>query len=131
MKLFLHYVAGVVAGAVGFLAGLFVLLSVSGLDRAGLAPVVALGGAALTGTATVSLLAKLSTRTTVGLSLGAAGLGAVIGSLLDFAGDSYDLSIVAGLILIAVATLVTASMPTDDETPAHHRESTRYDAIVD
>ena len=85
MRLFLHYVAGVVAGALGFFAGLFVLLAVSGLDQAGLAHVVTLGGAAFTGTAAVSLLAKLPATTTAGLSLGATELGAVIGSLLDFA----------------------------------------------
>ncbi|MBT8207478.1 MAG: hypothetical protein KJO18_04325 [Acidimicrobiia bacterium] len=131
MRLFLHFLAGVVAGAVGFLAGLFVLLSVSGLERADLAPVVALSGAALTGTATVSLLARLPAATTAGLALGAAAVGAVIGSLLDFAGDSYDLSIVAGIILIAGATLVAASIGKDDEIPAHRRESSRHDAVID
>ena len=100
-------VAGLLAGAIGFYAGLFVLLAITGLDSPSWAPVAQLTGSALFIAAAVSMTAGLSKERAVALTLALTAIAAIVGALL----------------LVAVATLgariLTASNADHSRSSSH------------
>jgi len=96
---------GLVAGAVGFYAGLFGLLAVSGPESPEWSPVVMTGGAGLLGGAVIGVAAGRPTRQLVWLAITTGLAGALLGLLHD----SFEWTIVVGIALIlGTATVVSA-----------------------
>lgn len=100
-------IAGLVAGAIGAYAGLFVLLAATDLDRPGWAPVAMLIGAAFLSSVAVALLARLPAQAAAGLTTAGIVTGALAGSLVRMVNDSFEWTF-AGAALI-VAAVVTAT----------------------
>ncbi len=98
-------IAGVVAGAVGYYAGLFLLLAVTGLDAAGWAPVAQLAGAGTVGGLVIGLLSEASSRSAWGLSIGGAVVGALLGAAVGELRDGFEWAIVAGVGLVTAMAM--------------------------
>lgn len=116
-------VAGLLAGAAGFYAGLFSLLAITGLDAPSWAPLAQLAGSAVFIGAATSITAGLAMSRAVGLTVAltmiAIGAGATIMALdLDF-----EAAIVAALSLVAVSTfgsrILTASAADHSRSSSH------------
>ena len=113
MNPLVRWIAALVAGAIGFFAGLFVLLATTGLERPSWAPVAMLTGAVLFGTAAAAILAGLPAPTIGGVTIAATVIGAIIGALLRILDDSYEWVIVAGIVLVTVAVAGTGALADD------------------
>lgn len=104
-------IAAVIAGAVGFYAGLLALLAVTGLEQPEWAPSMMVGGAGLFGAAAIGMMHRLSTAMTIGLAVLGAMTGALTGFLVGTIGDSYEWSIISGIVLLGVLlSLVRATL---------------------
>lgn len=103
----MQIVAGLVTGAAGAYAGLFALLSITGLDQPDWAPVAMLVGAGLVGTAVVMLIGKASPATLAVFTMTAALVGGITGLLVRQLGDSYEWTILTGVVIIGVAVAVS------------------------
>ncbi len=99
----LAFIAGLVAGAIGFYAGLFALLAVTGLDGAGSMPPVATAGAVGVGLAAVAAVNRLGVGRGVVLVLVGLAVGAGLGALLGQMVDSFEWTLAASALVIAVA----------------------------
>jgi hypothetical protein len=115
MKALIQLVAGLLAGVIGAYAGLFALLSATGLDEPEWAPVAMLAGGALFGSATVTLIAKLPMSTVTTVTFVATVIGALVGLFVMTLGDSYDWTVGLGVLLIAAVVAVTRTLEPDDE----------------
>lgn len=113
------YVAALIAGFVGFYAGLFLLLTFVGLDAEGVAfGVATVGGAGLLAGVAASVVGGVDRSRGVGYALGGAVLGAVFGSIVDVLdGDA----VWAGAVALVTATSVAAAVVGEgDETDPTH-----------
>jgi hypothetical protein len=101
---------GLIAGAAGFFGGLFAQLSAAGLDHPGWAPVAMLSGAALLGSVTVALTAKLPGRVVIAVAAATTVCGALLASALRMIGDSYEWVIISAVARITVAAAATPTL---------------------
>lgn len=104
-----RFLVGLVAGAVGFYGGLFLVLSIWGLDGTAWAPSVMLAGASLFGTAAVMIAAGCTSKSTTIGSIGASIGGALIGLVIDQLGNGFELSILSAVAIIAGGVGLTRS----------------------
>jgi len=108
MRVVIVSAIAVVAAAVGFYAGFFVLLAVTGLGAPAAVPAAGLAGAGLL----VGLVAGLGWRcrlaVTAALAAGTAVVGAAVGGLLVWLGLDLGWVIVGGLALVIGADIVAA-----------------------
>lgn len=95
-------IAAVVAGAVGFYAGLLAFLAVTGLERPDWAPSMMVGGAGLFGAAAIGMMHRLSAARTIGLAMLGVLTGVLTGFLVGTIGDSYEWSIISGIALLGL-----------------------------
>lgn len=102
-------VVGLVAGAIGFYAGLIALLAVTGLDDPGWAPVAQLTGSALFTAVAVSMASGLK-RTRIGFVLAATAAGALAGFVVLALDLDFEAAIVAALVILGAATVVVQSL---------------------
>lgn len=111
-RTFLLIGAGIVAGFVGYYAGLYVWLTLTNLSAPGSAPVVTIGGAGLLGGLAIGLLARVPVRLALSIAIIGAGLGMGVGAALRPVNDSFELSIVSGIGLIVLLALTARAMAT-------------------
>ena len=104
--LLVRLAAGIVGGAVGFMAGILVLLAIGGTDFPDWGPIVAAGGAGLVGGAGLAIATGCVGRCLM-IALVALGVvGGLVGFFFGVIGDSYVLTIGAvGVVLILAAGL--------------------------
>lgn len=95
---------GLFAGAIGFYAGLFVLLAITGLDSPGWSPVAQLTASALFIAAAVSVAAGLSKDRGAALTFALTTVGAVAGLVIMALDLDFEAAIVGALLLVVVAT---------------------------
>lgn len=110
MNFAIRLIAGLIAGAVGAYGGLFALLSATGLDNPSWAPVAMLTGAALLGSVTVGLIAKLPGSIVATLASAATVVGAVAGLIIRPLQDGYEWMAAAGVAIAVGLVFITESM---------------------
>ena len=111
-------VAGLLAGAIGFYAGLFALLAITGLDSPSWAPLAQLTGSALFIAAAVSVTAGLSKERAAALTLALTTIGAFAGLAIMALDLDFEAAIVGALLLVAVATLGARILTASTAHPA-------------
>lgn len=111
-RTFLLIGAGLVAGFVGYYAGLYAWLALTDLSAPGWAPVVTIGGAGLLGGLAIGLIARVPVRPALSIAIVGAGLGMGVGAALRMVNDSFELSVVSGLGLIVLLAVTARAMAT-------------------
>jgi hypothetical protein len=102
--------AGAVAFLVGFYAGLFVVLSIWGLEASGVAFVALTGGlGSMAAAGAIALTVSESRRSSAVITALALGV-VLIGSILAFDGDALALAIGGVVLAIVASTLVRTGM---------------------
>lgn len=109
--------AALVAAGFGYYAGMFVLLTLTGLSTPSWAPISAVAGAGVLSGLAAGLLADVSVRTAIATSLVGGALGAGLGWAVGELRDSFEWAIVTSVglaVLLAIAVRTMAK--TDRET---------------
>ncbi len=112
---------GLLAGAIGFYAGLFALLAVTGLDSPGWAPVAQLTGSAIFIAAGVSMAAGLAFDRVVRLTIALTTTGVAAGMGIMALDLDFEAAIVAALILVIAAAAVTNAVDGSRSSDDSHR----------
>lgn len=102
-------VGGLAAGFVGFYAGLFVMLSIFGLEAPSEAAIAMVAGACLFGFVTVAAIAALPAGSIVSFGLVGLLTGALAGYVNEATVDSFELGIGLAAVLIIGAAIATTA----------------------
>ncbi len=105
-------VGGLAAGFVGFYAGLFVMLSIFGLEEPSEAAIAMVAGACVFGFTAAAAIAALPARSIVSFGLIGLLTGALAGYVNEGTVDSFELGIAIAAVLIIGAAIATSAYDT-------------------